>query len=127
MGYYINDIVDFSIPDYIISIPNMVQGMAITDDNKFVFSRSYSGMLNSTLCIYDNILQNSSDFYELNGNKIQYYKFDKNNLISKIKIPPMAEGIFIKDKAVYILFENNSDKYVTAYPKINKIIKLNEI
>ena len=127
MGYYIENDVDFSIPNYIVSIPNMIQGMAITNDNKFIFTRSYSGLVNSSLCFYNNILQENNDYYELNGNKIPYYKFDKNNLINNKKIPPMAEGLFIKDESIYILFESSADKYFSAYPKINKVIKLKEI
>ena len=59
----------------------------------------------------------------LNGNDIPYYKFTKNNLDKKIKLPPMAEGMFNIDDNIYILFENSSDTYFYAFPKLRKIIK----
>ena len=123
MGYVVKENIDYENPDYIISIPNIVQGLAITSDNKFIFSRSYSNFINSSLSIYENILQYEPKYYEFNGNKIAYYEFNKNNMIKNVKLPPMSEEIFIKDKSIYILFESSSDKYFYAYPKIKKILK----
>ena len=100
LGYSLSEKIDFKQPDQTISLPSMVQGMAITDDNKFVFSRSYSGLLKSNISIYD-----------------------KEEYIKNTKIPPMAEGIFIKENSLYVLFESCCDSYPTAYPKINKILK----
>ncbi len=123
MGYVLDENFNYSIPNYIISLPKMVQGMVITEDNKFVFTTSFTYLINSNLSIYENPLNSTPDTYNLNGNEIAYYKFDKNNLIKKIKLPPMAEGMFYKDSNLYILFESSSDKYSLALPKINKIIK----
>ena len=123
MGFSIKENIDFSNPDYIISIPKMIQGIAITPDNKFIFTKSYSNFRKSELFIYNNVLNSKSDYYELNGKKIPYYKFSKENLEKNIKLPPMAEGLFYKDDSLYILFESSSDNYFTAYPKIDKIIK----
>ncbi|MEE3342921.1 MAG: hypothetical protein VZS44_02405 [Bacilli bacterium] len=125
LGYNDDDKIDYDMPDYVISLPKMVQGMAITEDNKFVFTASYTNLINSNLMIYDNPLKDKNDYYEINNNKIPYYKFSNNNFINNIKLPPMAEGLFYKDKYLYILFESSSDTYFYAYPKINKIIKLN--
>ena len=88
-------------------IPKMVQGLVIDEDNYFIFSRSYSHFTRSYL---------------------NYYKYDKNfnskNLIKKIKIPPMAEDMFYKDKYLYVLFESNADRYFYAIPKIKKVLKI---
>ena len=100
MGYNLTENIDYEKPDKIMQLPNMVQGMAITSDNKFVFSRSYSGILKSNISVYE-----------------------KETLIKNTKIPPMAEGIFIKDDFLYVLYESCSDTYQTAYPKIDKILK----
>ena len=125
LGYNKKEKINYKKPDYVISIPKMVQGMAITEDNRFIFTSSYSNLINSSLSIYDNPLKEKNDYYEINNNKIPYYKFSNNNLINTIKLPPMAEGLFYKDNNIYILFESSSDTYFYAYPKINKIIKLN--
>ena len=114
---------DYSIPDYIISLPKMVQGMVITKDNKFAFTTSFTPFIKSNLSFYNNVLEEKPDTYNLNGNDIPYYKFTKNNLDKKIKLPPMAEGMFNIDDNIYILFENSSDTYFYAFPKLRKIIK----
>lgn len=124
MGYSLNGEVDYSKPDYIISLPKMVQGMVITPDNKFVFSQSFTNLIKSNLSIYDNVLNENNDIYSMNGSSIPYYKFSKNNLVKSIKLPPMAEGMFYKDDKLYILFENSSDTYFFAYPKLKKVIVL---
>ena len=114
---------DYNQPKIAISLPKMVQGMTITDNNEFVFTRSYTYLINSSLSIYKNILNDKPDTYNLNNLKIPYYHFNKDNLIRDEKIPPMAEGIFYKDKELYILFESDTDHYKLAYPRINKVIK----
>lgn len=114
---------DYSIPDYIISLPKMVQGMVITKDNKFAFTTSFTPFIKSNLSFYNNVLEEKPDTYNLNGKDIPYYKFTKNNLDKKIKLPPMAEGMFNIDDNIYILFENSSDTYFYAFPKLRKIIK----
>lgn len=123
MGYKVKNNIDYNKPDIIISIPKMVQGMVITDDNKFIFTQSFTNLINSKLSIYNNVLEEENDYYELNGNKIPYYKFNKKYLYKIKKLPPMAEGLFIKDNELYILFESSSNTYFYALPKIKKVIK----
>ena len=124
IGYNIKDNLDYNNPDYIISLPKMVQGMAITNDNKFIFTTSFTYLINSNLLIYDNVLKEKNSYYRINNKQVPYYKFSNKNLINKIKVPPMAEGIFYKDNYLYILFENSSDTYQYAYPKLYSILKL---
>ena len=118
MAYDVSNI-DYSRPSYIISLPKMVQGMEIVDD-KFVFSQSYTYLINSSLSVYSKPIESGS--YKLNGNDIPYYKFDK--LYSKYKLPPMVEGIFYKDDNLFMLFESGCDSYSLALPKVNKILKM---
>ena len=124
MKYNIKEL-DYNKPELIISLPKMVQGMVITDDNKFIFTESFTYLINSNLSIYDNILKKEKDTYKLNNINIPYYKFEKKDLIKNIKLPPMAEGLFLKDNNLYILFESSSDTYKPAIPKIKKVIKYN--
>ena len=123
MKYNVEEIIDYNKPELIISLPKMVQGMVITDDNKFIFTESFTYLINSSLSIYDNVLKKEKDTYKLNNVNIPYYKFEKKDLIKNIKLPPMAEGLFIKDNNLYILFESSSDSYKPAIPKIRKVIK----
>ena len=122
-GYKIKEELDYSTPDYIISLPKMVQGIAITSDNHFVVTRSFTNLIQSDLSIYENVLEEEANYYTLNNKKIPYYHFTNRNKIKSIKLPPMAEEFFYKDNKLYILFENSSDTYFYAYPKMNKVIE----
>lgn len=102
----------FTEPDYSYSLPKMVQGMAI-NKNKVFFSESYTYLINSNLEIYDNIIENN------NGSK-----FYKANKVKTIKLPPMSEGIFIKDDRLYFLLESAADSYGGAYPKVYNILSV---
>ena len=125
LGYENKKTIDYKKPDYVISLPKMIQGMAITEDNKFIFTTSFTNLINSDLLIYDNPLKEKNSYYKINNKSIPYYKLNDSKLINTLKLPPMAEGFFYKDNNLYILFENSSDTYFYAYPKLNKIIKLN--
>ncbi len=128
MGYNIENIeieLDYNTPNYIISLPKMVQGMVVTPDNKFVFTTSFTPFIKSNLIFYSNVLDEKPETYNLNGKEIPYYKFSKKNLEKNIKLPPMAEGMFNIDNNLYILFENSSDTYFYAFPKLRKVIKIN--
>ena len=105
LGYDIDNL-DYNNPKYTIILPKMVQGMAITENNNFIFTRSYTNLINSKLTIYKDMTA------------------ENHVILKEISLPPMAEGIFYKDNEIYILFENNSDKYFFAYPKVKKIIKI---
>lgn len=100
-GYEVNDNIDYNNPKYKYDIPWLVQGMAITEDDKFIYSQSFTPFHLSTISIYE-----------------------KDKLIKKIKVPPMSEGIFYKDNEIYICFESNATRYFYADPKINKILKI---
>ena len=126
MGYNIDNIKDdlnYNVPNYISSLPKMVQGMVITPDNKFVFTTSFTPFINSNLIYYNNVLEEKHESYNLNGHEIPYYKFSKKNFEKNIKLPPMAEGMFNIDNNLYILFENSSNTYFYAFPKLRKVIK----
>ena len=125
MKYNTKEEINYNKPELIISLPKMVQGMVITDDNKFIFTESFTYLINSNLSIYDNVLKKEKSTYKLKNNNIPYYKFEKKDLIKNIKLPPMAEGLFIKNNNLYILFESSSDTYKPAIPKIKKVIKYN--
>lgn len=108
LGYNV-DSINYNNPNYSIIIPKMVQGIIVTDNN-IIISQSYTYLINSKLRIY-NINNNTK-------------KLDNSNLDKTITLPPMAEGMFIKDNDIYILFESNSNSYKGAYPKIKKILKI---
>ena len=113
---------NYNNPNYIISLPKMVQGMEITKDNHFLFTTSFTYLINSNLLEYNNVLLEKPSTYKLNNDKIPYYKFTNKNLIKKTKIAPMAEGMYYKNNKLHILFESSSDAYTPALPKMKKVI-----
>ncbi|MBR4261814.1 MAG: hypothetical protein IKQ35_00435 [Bacilli bacterium] len=122
--YDLSETINFDEPKYIAALPKMVQGLTITPDHKYIFTRSFTYLINSDLVIYDNPTDFESEFYELNNKLIPFFRFNENNLINNKKLPPMAEGLFYKDKKLYILFESSSDTYALAFPKIKNILEL---
>ncbi len=101
----------------------MIQGMSITNKNEFLFTASYTNLINSTLYRYKDVTKGNEKKITIKNKDIPYYEFNDNNLISSDKIPPMAEGMFYYDGYAYILFENSSSKYFFAEPKINHVLK----
>ncbi len=114
---------NYDEPDYIMSLPKMVQGMTIMPNKSFVFTCSFTNLIKSDMKIYSNVLDEKADTYTYKGREVPYYKFNRNNNIRTVKFPPMAEGIFNIDNDIYILFESSSDKYFFAIPKMKKVIK----
>ena len=119
-----DDITSIDNPDYTVAIPDKVQGLYIDTENNFYFSRSYSGFLSSTIDIHENILNSKTSEYLDNAKRIQYHDYRNTRRIRSIILPPMAEGIFIKDDKLYIIFESAALKYNFVKPKINKILEL---
>ena len=121
---YSTDNLDYDSPEIAISLPKMVQGMTITDNDEFIFTRSFTYLIKSDLVTYKNILNKKPDVYKVNKNlKISYYHFTNKDIIKNEKLPPMAEGLFYRDNELYILFESNSSHYPIAFPKMKKVIK----
>ena len=110
-GYKINESINYDKPDYVYSLPKSVQGMVILPDGKFAFTESFTYLVNSNLDIYENIMNTERTV------------FNKKNRLKRIKIPPMAEGMFYKDGYIYILFESSTENYSMADPKIDTVIK----
>lgn len=110
-GYKLDDNINYDKPDYVYSLPKAVQGMVILPNGEFAFTESFTYLVNSNLDIYENIIDSDST------------KFNKKNRVKRIKMPPMAEGMFYKDGYIYILFESSTENYSMADPKIDTIIK----
>ena len=49
LAYKSSDEIDYNKPYTIISLPKMVQGMEILPDNRFVFTTSFSYLINSEM------------------------------------------------------------------------------
>ncbi len=102
----------------------MIQGMSITNKNEFLFTASYTNLINSTLYRYKDVTKGNQKTITIKNKNVPYYEFKNNDLISIVAIKfHLAEGMFYYDGYAYIMFENSSSKYFFAEPKINNVLK----
>lgn len=109
--------IDGELPEKIISICDKVQGMTIIPGksgkaDRIVFATSYS-VSASHLIFYNDVTMNKADSkLNIDGTDIPVWFFDDENLEQDIKMQPMAEGIILKEKRIYVSFESASQKYI---------------
>jgi hypothetical protein len=107
-----NEIDSVSYPDYILSIPDEVQG-AVFSNNQIILSQSYGRKNNSRISIYIDPMDSvPSDFIESkNGKLIPVWILGADYLEKEIPAPPMTEGLADYKGTIAVLFESGSDKY----------------
>lgn len=93
---------------YQISIPDIAQGFAL-QDGVCVISRSWGPAI-SKLGFYE--IKESDMTSSSSGKEVPLYYVDDSTLIKNVKIPPMSEGVFIKDNRVFVYFESAGNKYI---------------
>ena len=100
------------IPDYLLAIPEQVQGMSFTLSGKIIFSTSYGRKNNSKLYIYDDVLLTERvGTYKIEETEIDLLACSSDLLKETIIVPPMAEGITQGENGQYIIFESGAEKY----------------
>ena len=100
------------IPDYLLAIPEQVQGMSFTDSGKMIFSTSYGRKNNSKIYVYDDVLLTERvETYKIEETEIDILACSSDLLKETIIAPPMAEGITQGEKGQYIIFESGAEKY----------------
>ena len=100
-------------PDYIISIPDIVQGVTFSEDAKICLSLSYGRTNDSRLLIFEDVLSKEPDkSVSVNHQDVPLWVLNLKNQICEFKALPMSEGILIKDGLLYILYESAAKKYL---------------
>ncbi len=100
------------IPDYLLAIPEQVQGMSFTLSGKIIFSTSYGRKNNSYIYVYDDVfLTERVGTYEIEETEIDILACSSDLLKETIIAPPMAEGITQGENGQYIIFESGAEKY----------------
>ncbi len=99
-------------PDFILSIPDEIQGAVITE-KKIFLSASYGRKNNSRLHVYTNPMNENPHQIIISpeGMKIPLWYLDGKNLLEIIIMPPMSEGLAFYKNDVAILFESAAEKY----------------
>lgn len=109
---YKDENIDFNKPDYVISIPNRVQGFVQDKLGNMYFSRSFWSFQRSKLTVYKNILEGKTDgIYKIGNNEIPLYILSKEDKIDNIYMLPMSEGITLVDEEINVLFESAAKVY----------------
>ncbi|WP_165452215.1 lamin tail domain-containing protein [Paenibacillus thalictri] len=107
-----------AIPDYILSIPKEIQGMAVAG-NKIVLSRSYGRNNDSTLLVYNWSLTEAqhTQTAKFGAAAVPIWYMDGGNKLKSLTMPPMSEGIFERNGSLYVLFESGAQEYADGkYP-----------
>lgn len=100
------------IPDYMLAIPQQVQGMAFTKTGKIIFSTSYGRKNDSVLYIFNDMLSQEKHGIKLIDNKeVDFYACSNEYLSTDIIAPPMSEGLANSPDKIYIMFESGAEKY----------------
>lgn len=119
-GYMLPVNVDYTaetklVPDVVLSIPDQVQGMSVTDNGEVVFSTSYGRRNNSVMHIYSDYKSWKTDTAEVFGTKdIPLYTADSDSLITKITMPTLMEAFDYYDGRLYLIFESGAKTYSDA-------------
>lgn len=99
-------------PDYIISLPDIVQGAAFSENSNICLSLSYGRTNDSRLLIFEDVLSKEPDkTVSVNLKATPLWVLNLQNQICEFKALPMSEGIFIQDGLLYILYESAAKKY----------------
>jgi len=124
-----------AIPDYILSVPNEIQGMAVSGDH-FILSRSYGRTVESSLLTYRQPLNEQPHAYtdKFGGTPVPIWFLDGINQLHTVVMPTMSEGLAVNDGLMYVLFESGATAYIPDgfYPvdkvyvtDLNALLRLN--
>ena len=111
---------------FLISLPDLVQGMCLTKDGNIVLSSSYS-VPSSNINIYNNVLKGEANqTKEINGKNVPLYILSNDSLINSIKAPSMSEEVVLVGGKVFVLFESACTKYkMVNRTRTKNVISLN--
>ena len=103
----------YPLPDVILTAPDRIQGITLTDTGKVVLSQSYGRANDSALLVYTLNPGDEPDLeLTLNGQLIPAFLLDGNRLAQSINAIPMSEGLATTPEGnVLVLFESGAIRY----------------
>lgn len=111
-------------PEYMIALPNRVQGFARGENGEFILSTSYGRNNDSFMLVYGDVTDGECDVYTKIGEKnVPVYCLKKSDKTETLRQPPMLEGIDTNGGEVYGIFESGAEKYSDAAVVVNSICK----
>lgn len=112
-------------PDFIISVPDKVQGLAVSADKNVIFSSSYGRNNDSTLYIYTPYNEWKKTEATIDGETVPLYAPERDSLIAKLKMPTLMEGIDTEQGNLYVVFESGAKNYSDAKEVITQVWDVN--
>lgn len=108
-------------PDVVLSIPDKVQGLSITESGKVIFSTSYGRKNDSVLYVFAPYEEWESTTVKIAEIQVPLYISAKEKRLIKTTMPTMTEGIDTHNGKLYILFESGARIYSNAKEIINYV------
>ena len=115
---------EISVPDFVLTTPNSVQGFARLENGSFALATSFGRNNNSYLKIYNDITKGEADFeLDYSGEKVPAYHLKKSDRAENSCVPPMLEGIDDMNGAVAGIFESGAKTYSDSKFIVNSVCK----
>ena len=101
-----------AVPQKVISVPDQVQGAAISDKGEIVLTTSYGRRSKSHIYIFDSVTDAQEDAQVFFGDDaVRLYYLGEDRMIVDIISPPMIENVCWSDGRLYTMFESTAKKY----------------
>ncbi|GIP33230.1 hypothetical protein [Paenibacillus sp. J2TS4] len=113
-----------AVPDYILSVPEEIQGME-TMAGSVILSQSYGRNNESSLLAYRWTLEEDPHVYtDKFAEPVPIWFLDSKNAEGALTLPPMSEGIVKRDGRLYVLFESGAAEYRNGLYPLDRIYSL---
>ena len=100
-----------STPVRAYSIPDRVQGVCATADEKLIFSTSY-GLASSHILTYDTKGMEPDGYFSTSSCDVPLFILDARTQVENLEAPPMTEGIETHEGRIFICDESATNKYI---------------
>ena len=98
-------------PVAVISTPDQVQGLCVTDTGEVALSTSW-GFATSYIRLYDAEKVTQNGTFTVGGTEVPLFYLDSASATRTIDAPPMSEEMVCLDGRLYILNESACNKYI---------------
>ncbi|WP_282940869.1 cadherin-like beta sandwich domain-containing protein [Paenibacillus sp. RC67] len=98
------------IPDYIYSVTDRIQGVTVTDD-EVMLSQTNGNPKSNILKYKASVKEAPHTTVTIENTTVPVWFLDGLNMEDSLDMPPSAEGNFINDNKLYILYESGANIY----------------
>lgn len=100
------------VPDYILAIPDEVQGMAVASNGDMIFSASNGRKTKSKLYKFSNLLKNEPvSQTKIDGKTVSVYAAESHTKQAELAAPPLSQSIVYDGNDLLLLFESGASKF----------------